>query len=207
MRAALPGGRRRGRGLRGRREEDAAAATDPARARRPQHSALSVPQQDRQGRDQGDGGAGDPAAGVAQAAGDAPAADPAERHRHRLRRSRAGARPCLPGARAVRSGAAGGRKPRPQQGRALLHAGEAGRPRRRADGAIAGGHSAAARQGVRRPRQGIARRPGGAGADGRRDADQRRAAPAQGASPRGAERAKRPPSASASTATSRSPMC
>ncbi len=47
------GGRRRGRGLRGRREEGAAAATDPARARRPQHSALPVPQQDRQGRHQG----------------------------------------------------------------------------------------------------------------------------------------------------------
>ena len=47
------GGRRRGRGLRGRRKEGAAASTDPARARRPQHSALSVPQQDRQGRDQG----------------------------------------------------------------------------------------------------------------------------------------------------------
>ena len=70
-------GRCRGRGLRGRREEDAAAATDPARARRPQHPALSVPQQDRQGRNQGDGGAADPAAGVAQAAGDAPASDPA----------------------------------------------------------------------------------------------------------------------------------
>ena len=92
-------GRCRGRGLRGRREEDAAASVDPARARRPQHSALSVPQQDRQGRDQGDGGAADPAAGLAQAAGDAPASDPAERHRHRLRRSRARARPCLQGAR------------------------------------------------------------------------------------------------------------
>ena len=42
-----------------------------------EYSALPVPQQDRQGRNQGDGGAGDPAAGVAQAPGDAPASDPA----------------------------------------------------------------------------------------------------------------------------------
>ena len=47
-----------------------------------------------------------------------------------------------------------------REDRALLHAGEARRPRRRADGAIARGHSAAARQGVRRSRQGAARRPG-----------------------------------------------
>ena len=46
------GGRRRGRGVRSRREEDAAAAADPARARRAEDSALSVPQQDRQGRHQ-----------------------------------------------------------------------------------------------------------------------------------------------------------
>ena len=92
-------GRCRGRGLRGRREEDAAASADPARAGRPQHPALSVPQQDRQGRDQGDGGAADPAAGLAQAAGDAPDSDLEERHRHRLRRSRARARPYLQGAR------------------------------------------------------------------------------------------------------------
>src|SRR4029078_9511506 len=46
----LPLSRRRR--LRGRRKEDAAVAVDPARARRPQHSALPVPQQDRQGRHQ-----------------------------------------------------------------------------------------------------------------------------------------------------------
>ena len=50
--------------------------------------------------DQGDGGAADPAAGLAQAAGAAPDPDLEERDRHRLRRSRAGARPCLQGARA-----------------------------------------------------------------------------------------------------------
>ena len=52
MRAALPGGRRRGGRLRGGRKEDSAAAADPARARRPEDSALPVPQQDRQGRHQ-----------------------------------------------------------------------------------------------------------------------------------------------------------
>ena len=50
MRSGAAGGRRRGRGLRGRRKEGAAAAIDPARAGRPEHSALPVPQQDRQGR-------------------------------------------------------------------------------------------------------------------------------------------------------------
>ncbi len=48
LRAA--GGRRRRRRLRGGREEDAATAADPARTRRPEHSALPVSQQDRQGR-------------------------------------------------------------------------------------------------------------------------------------------------------------
>ena len=50
MRSGAAGGRRRGRGLRGRREEGPATAIDPARAGRPEHSALPVPQQDRQGR-------------------------------------------------------------------------------------------------------------------------------------------------------------
>ena len=133
-----------------------------------EHPALPVPQQDRQGRHEGDGGAADPAAGVAQAAGAAPASDPEERHRHRLRRPRARARAYLQGACAVRGRAARRRESRPQQGRALLHAREARRPRRRADGAVARRHPAAARQGVRRSRQGIARRACGAGADRRR---------------------------------------
>ncbi len=161
---------------------------DPARARRPQDSPLPVPQQDRQGRHQGDGGAADPAAGLARAAGAAPDPDLEERDRHRLRRSRARARPCLQGARGVRGRAARRREPRAGEDRALLHAGEARRPRRRADGAIARGHPAAARQGVRRSRQGTARRTGRSGADGRRHPHQRRAAAAQGAAPRGAER-------------------
>ncbi len=50
MRAALAGGRCRGRGLRSRRKEDAAIAAGAARARRSEDSAFPVPQQDRQGR-------------------------------------------------------------------------------------------------------------------------------------------------------------
>ena len=53
-----------------------------------------------------------------------------------------------------------GEDARPREGSALHHAGDAGRSRRRADGAVARGHPAAARQGVRRSRQGIARAPG-----------------------------------------------
>ena len=90
---------------------------------------------------------------------------------------------------------------------ALLHAGEACRPRRRADGAIARGHPAAARQGVRRSRQGTARGAGGSGADRRRHPHQRRAAPAQGAAPRERRTSRRPPSAWASRAATPSPMC
>ena len=50
MRAGAAGGRCRGGGLRGRREESAAAPAHPARAGRPENSALPVSQQDRQGR-------------------------------------------------------------------------------------------------------------------------------------------------------------
>ena len=50
--------------------------------------------------------------------------------------------------------------------RALLDAGNARRSRRRADGATARRHSAAARQGLRRSHPRIARRPGLPGADG-----------------------------------------
>ncbi len=102
MRAALPGGRCRGRGLRGGREEGAAAAAHPARARRPEYPALPVPQQDRQGRQARTRDAATAAAGLARAAAAAPDPDLAERHRHRLRRSRARARACLQGARRLR---------------------------------------------------------------------------------------------------------
>ena len=72
---------------------------------------------------------------------------------------------------------------RPREGRALHHAGDARRSRRRADGAVAGRHPAAARQGVRRSLQGIARGHGLPGADRRRHPLERRAAPAEGAAP------------------------
>ena len=127
MRAALPGGRCRGGGVRGGREEDPAAAVDPARARRAEDSALPVPQQDRQGRQ---ARARDPeaaAARFARAAGAAPDSDLVERDRHRLRRPRARARPYLQGACALRGRAAGRRECRPQQGSALHHAGVARR--------------------------------------------------------------------------------
>ena len=84
-----------------------------------------------------------------------------------------------------------------REDRALLDAGDAGGSRRRADGAAAGGHPAAARQGVRRPRQGIARRPGVPDADGVGDPHQRRAAAPQGAAPRIPGRRPRWPSVSA----------
>ena len=90
-------------------------------------------------------------------------------------------------ARAVRNHRARGREPRPREGSALHHAGDARRSRRRVDGAVARGHPAAARQGVRRSRQGIARRHRLSGAARRRHARERRAAPAQGVAPRGAD--------------------
>ena len=98
---------------------------------------------------------------------------------------------------AVRGHPARRRRARSREDRALLHAGDARRSRRRADGAIARGHPAAARQGVRRSRQGTARRPGLPGADRLGDAHQRRAAAAEGAAPRGARRRRAPPSGSA----------
>ena len=104
------GGRRRRRRLRGRRKEGAAAATDPARARRPEHPALPVPQQDRQGRQARARDAQAAAAGLARAAAAAPDPDLERRDRHRLRRSRARARLRLQGARAVRGDRA--RRPR-----------------------------------------------------------------------------------------------
>jgi elongation factor G len=63
---------------------------------------------------------------------------------------------------------AGRRQSRPREGSALLDARKARRSRRRADGAIAGRHPAAARCGVRRSRPRIARRPDLPGAARRR---------------------------------------
>ncbi len=73
-------GRRRDRGVRGRREEDPAAATGPARARRTENPALPVPQQDRQGRQARARDHRTAAAGLAHAAGAAPDPDLEERH-------------------------------------------------------------------------------------------------------------------------------
>ena len=149
--------------------------------------AFSVPQQDRQGRQARARDPEDAAAGLARAAAVAPDPDLEERHRHRLRRSRARARACLQGAHRLRGDRADRRGSRAREDRALHHAGDARRSRRRVDGAIAGGHSAAARQGVRRSRQGIARGPGLPGADRCRHPHQRRAAVAEGVAPRDAE--------------------
>ena len=146
------GGRCRGGGLRDGREEGPAAAAHPARARRPEDSALPVPQQDRQGGRHHPRRAHAAAAGLAQQAAAAADPDLLRRAHHRLRRSRARARLCLQGARALGSRSARRRRARSREDRALLHAGDARRPRRRADGAIARRHPAAARQGVRRSR-------------------------------------------------------
>ena len=84
--------RRRGGGVRARREEGAGAAADPQAARGSRHSAFPVHQQDRQGRGARARHRADAAAGLDQAAGAAADPDLGERHRHRLHRSRAGAR-------------------------------------------------------------------------------------------------------------------
>ena len=75
MRAAIAGGRCRRRGLRGRREEAAAVADHPARARRPRHSPLFVSQQDRPRQQAHPRDARDLAAGIADSAGAAPDPD------------------------------------------------------------------------------------------------------------------------------------
>ena len=181
-------GRCRGRGLRGRREEAAAAADHPARARRSGHPALSVPQQDRPRQQAHPRDARDLAAGLARAAGAAADSDLERRSDRRLRRSRAGARLRLSRAQGLRSDRARRRQSRSREGSALLDAGEARRPRRRADGAVARGHPAAARCGVRRSRPRIARRADLSGAARLGDARERRAAADEGAAPRSARR-------------------
>ena len=128
------------------------------------------------------------AAGVAGAAVAAADTDLEERHRQRVRRPGAGARLRLPRTRALRGDRARRRGARFREGCAFHHAGDARRPRRRADGAIARRRAAAARPRVRRSRQGIARWAGLPGADGRRHPHQRRAAPLEGAASRGAGR-------------------
>ena len=95
-------GRCRGRGLRSRREEAAATADHPARARGSRHSPLPVPEQDRSRQQAHPRDAGDPAAGLARAAGAAPDSDLERRADRRFRRSRAGARLRLSRAQAFR---------------------------------------------------------------------------------------------------------
>ena len=151
-------GRCRHRGLRGGREEAAAAADHPARARGAEDPALPVPQQDRPRQQAHPRDARDLAAGLARAAGAAPDSDLERRTDRGLRRSRAGTRLRLSRAQGLRSHRARRRQSRPREGSALLDAGEARRSRRRADGAIARGHPAAARCRVRRSRPRIARR-------------------------------------------------
>ena len=115
--------------------------------------AFPVPQQDRQGRQARARDAQTLAAGFARAVG-------------ACARSRSGRTTSSSASSTSRSSAPiSTRSMRPprsfrskattliaRQGSALHHAGVARRPRRRADGAIARGHPAAARQGVRRPR-------------------------------------------------------
>ena len=177
----VAGGRCRGRGLRGRREEAAAASDHPARARGSRHSALSVSQQDRPRQQAHPRDARDLAAGVADSAGVAADSDLERRPDRGLRRSGAGTRLRLSRAQGFRSRDAGRRRSRPREGSPLLDAGKARRSRRRADGAIARGHSAAARRGVRRSRPRIARRADLSGAARLGRARERRAAPDEGA--------------------------
>ena len=163
-------------------EKQAAAASDhPARARGSRHSALSVSQQDRPRQQAHPRDARDLAAGVADSAGAAADSDLERRSDRGLRRSGAGARLCLSRAQGFRSGGARRRRSRPREGSPLLDAGKARRSRRRADGAIARGYSAAARRGVRRSRPRIARRADLSGAARLGAARERRAAPDEGA--------------------------
>ena len=97
------GGRCRGRGLRGGREEAAATADHPARARRFGHSALSVSEQDRPRQQAHPRDARDPAAGLARAAGAAADSDLERRIDRGFRRSRAGTRLRLSRTQAFRS--------------------------------------------------------------------------------------------------------
>ena len=156
-------------------------ADHPARTRGSRHSALSVSQQDRPRQQAHPRDARDLAAGVAHAAGAAADSDLERRSDRGLRRSRAGARLRLSRAQGVRSHRARRRRSRPREGSPLLDAGKARRSRRRADGAIARGHPAAARRGVRRSRPRIARRADLSGAARLGAARERRAAADEGA--------------------------
>ena len=170
-------------------ETQAAAASDhSARARGSRHSALSVSQQDRPRQQAHPRDARDLAAGVANSAGAAPDSDLERRSDRGLRRSGAGTRLCLSRAQGLRSCRPAGRRSRPREGSPLLDAGKARRSRRRADGAIARGHPAAARRGVRRSRPRIARRADLSGAARLGDARERRAAADEGAAARSARR-------------------
>ena len=124
----VAGGRCRDRGLRGRREEATAVADHPARAGRPRHSPLFVPQQDRPRQQAHPRDARDLAAGIADSAGAAPDPDLERRTDRGLRRSRAGTRFCLSRAQGLRGDRTRRRRPRPREGSPLLDAGEARRP-------------------------------------------------------------------------------
>ena len=87
---------------------------------------------------------GDPAAGLARAAGAAANSDLERRIDRGFCRSGAGTRLHLSRAQAVGSRCARRRQSRPREGSPLLDAGEACRSRRRADGAVAGRYPAAA---------------------------------------------------------------
>ena len=176
--------RRRRGGVRAGREEGPGAAIDPQAARRSRHPAFPVHQQDRQGRGARARHRADAAAGLDQAAGAAPDPDLGERDRHRLHRSGARARLRLSRARGERGDGHSRYAGRAREGSALLHAGEARRLRRRADGATARRRAAAARQGVRRSVQGVQRRADLPGADGIGRERQRHLAAAQGAEAR-----------------------
>ena len=145
--------------------------------------ALSVSQQDRPRQQAHPRDARDPAAGVADSAGAAADSDLERRPDRRFRRPRAGTRLCLSRTQGLRSRGAGRRRSRPREGSPVLDAGKARRSRRRADGAIARGYSAAARCGVRRSRPRIARRPDLPGAARFGHARERRAAADEGAAP------------------------
>ena len=195
------------RRVRARSQARAGPAADSQAARGPRHPALPVPQQDRLVRHAGARHPAHPAAGQQQAAGAAADPDLGERRRLRLRRPRAGARLRLPQAGQRRSHGDADQREGARERGALPHAGAARRLRRRADGAAAVGRAAAARQGVRRPRQGDAGGLDRAGVAGLGRERQRHPAPAEGAAPRGAVRGQHGASASSWRMPSRRRRC
>ena len=176
------------RGVRAGSQAGAGAASDPQAARGHEAAALPVPQQNRHVRRAGAGHSHRPATGEHASAGAAADPDLGERHCDGIRRSRAGTRLRLPGACPVGGGRDAERRCRSQERSPLPDAGEARGLRRRADGAVAGRHRAAARPGVRRSRQGAQGRVDRAGAAGLGGERQRYRAAAEGVAARGAIR-------------------